>query len=221
MTLKQLIDFETLSFDGICEKIRNGEHFSLARYGDGEFNAIMVEDGANCDGHSYYPEMGEELANTLLSKPPYHVALHQNAKIQSVTLDWLRVNGLIDGAQYASNAVFHCATRDGLFDQLWDALKGKRVVIIAPKYIRSQIVVNASKFIEIPGIETYSHLSQIKSDLDQFDFTDSVCLICASMTAPLIVDHLHGTYEDKATFIDFGSSFDPVVGVKSRSFHKV
>jgi hypothetical protein len=162
--------------------------------------------------------MGQELADTLLSRPQYHIALHQNAKIQKATLDWLGQNGLIDG-EFVSNAVFHCATRDGLFGQFWDALKGKRVVIVAPKYVRSQIVVNASKFIEIPGLETYSHLSKIKSDLAQFDFTDSVCLICASMTAPLIVDYLHGAYGTQSTFIDFGSSFDPFVGVKSRSFH--
>lgn len=231
MTLKQLIDFETLSFDAICEKIRNGEHFSLARYGDGEFNAILGVDGANCDGHSYYPEMGKELADTLLSRPQYHIGLHQNAKIQKETLDWLGQNGLIDGAKYVSNAVFHCATRDGLFDQFVSAmfaafLKGcPRFVIVAPEYIiKNQKIIGSSDSdttIEIPGTETYLHLDSIKSKLDCVGFTDSICLISASMTAPLIVDYLYKTYRDAATFIDFGSSFDPFVGVKSRSFHKV
>lgn len=218
MKLKQLIDFERLSFDVICEKIRSGEHFSLARYGDGEFNAILGVDGANCDGHSYYPEMGKELADTLRSSPQYCIGLHQNAKIQKATLDWLVSESF--SANFVSNAVFHCATRDGLFNQFWDALKGKRVVIVAPKYIRGQTAVYASKFIEIPGIETYSRMKEITTELESFDFTDSVCLICASMTAPLVVDYLYETYRDTATFIDFGSSFDPVVGVKSRSFHK-
>ena len=201
--IKEFIDFNLLSFDEICKKVREGEHFSFARYGDGEFAAIMGTDGVNTDGHPYCSEMGKELWTTF-QKAKYFTAVHQGRMNWRETYKLLKAEK--ETRRFVSNAVFHCATRDGLFDQFWDALKGKRVVIIAPKYIRSQIVVNASKFIEIPGRETYSHLSQIKSDLDQFDFTDSVCLICASMTAPLIVDYLHETYENKATFIDFGSS---------------
>ena len=114
-SLKDLIDFELLSFDTIIDDIESGQHFSLARYGDGEFNAILEKPGANCDGHAYYPSMGLELGLTLNSRPPYYLGLHQSAKIQHETISWLRHNDLID-ITFVSNAVFHVPLRDGLFN---------------------------------------------------------------------------------------------------------
>lgn len=236
MTLKQIIDFDILSFDRICEKIRNGEHFSLARYGDGEFNAILGKQGANCDGHEYFPEMGRELAETLRSKPEYYVGLHQSAKIQQETLIWLSRNKLIGNEistmtdaprkkihrdrQFVANSVFHDPVRDGKMGQFWEALEGKDVVVLAPDYVTAMHAEIEAEFVIIPGKNTYSHLPEIKEWLNGCDCSGKVVLICASMTAPLIVDHLYRQYGTAATFIDFGSSFDPYCGVKSRSFHK-
>lgn len=222
MKLIDTIDFDVLSFNRICEKIRNGEHFSLARYGDGEFNAILGVQGANCDGHEYFPEMGQELADTLRSNPDYYIGMHQNARIEQKTLDWLNENGLKD-RKFVSNAVLHCALRDGLFDQFWNATLGRKVLIIGPQYIEQQKKINGH-FLSIPAKNTYEYLPAIKMRLDSMLpvglLPGSIVLICASMTAPLIVDHLYKQYGNTATFIDFGSCFDPYCGIKSRSFHK-
>lgn len=218
MTLKKIIDFEKLSFDVICNKIAQGDNFSFARYGDGEFNAMLGEQGANCDGHPYDLGMGIQLNDTLKKRPEYYCAIHQNAKIQERTIDWLARNGMLN-YPFVSNAVFHCATRDGLFDPFWDALKNRKVCIVAPRYVRRQNVIDGPQFVEIPGRDTYKFLGHIKEQLKMVDADDVVFLICASMTAPLIVDWMYERWGDSGTFIDFGSSFDPVVGVKSRSFH--
>lgn len=238
MTLKQLIDFDILSFNRICEKIANGEHFSLARYGDGEFNAILGKDGANCDGHEYFPEMGADLAATLASDPPYFIGLHQSARIQEETLQWLKNARIVkdngDGTywqkrQFVANAVFHDAVRDGKMRELWKALKQQVYpCVIAPDYICDELdgmIQDATDVdfgfrMRVPAKNTYSSLDAMKRMIDKVDFENDVVLICASMTAPLIVDYLYKQYGDTATFIDFGSSFDPYVGVKSRSFHK-
>lgn len=216
--LRDFIDFNLLSFDVICSKIATEEHFSFARFGDGEFNAILGKQGANCDGHKYFKAMGETLGLILKSKVPYYVGLHENKKLQDETVEWLNKNGITQ--TFASNAVFHCATRDSLFDKFWTALKGKRVHIIAPSYVNSQNKIKAG-FISVPAADTYRHLPAVSEKLACVDFTGSVNLICASMTAPILVDQLYQRYANTATFIDFGSSFDPIVGVKSRSFHKV
>ena len=222
MTLKQIIDFDTLSFDRICEKIRNGEHFSLARYGDGEFNAILGKPGVNCDGHEYLPEMGRELGETLAGNPGYYIGLHQSKVIQDETLEWLEESDLLD-REFVSNAVFHCAVRDGLMGEFWDATLGRKVVIIGPKYIEQQKQITGY-FLPIPEQNTYDYLQAIKMRLDSMELLSilpgAIVLISASMTAPLIVDHLYRKYGDTATFIDFGSTFDPYCGIKSRSFHK-
>lgn len=232
MRLKDLIDFQLLSFNRICDKIRTGEHFSFARYGDGEFNAMLGENGANCDGHTYFPEMGAELGRILSENPPYYVGLHQSARIENKTLEWLFEN--TKARKFAANAVFHDAlvgkdndgvrtvVKENVIDQLWAACGYAKVAIIAPHYVHNQRVVTCDimKSLVIPGKDTYRHIEQIRAALGALDFTGYVVFICASMCAPILVDDLHGKYGDTATFIDFGSTFDPFVGVKSRSFHE-
>lgn len=246
MRIKDLIEFKILSFDTICEKIRNGEHFSLARYGDGEFSAILGIQGANCDGHEYYPEMGRALGDILKSFPPYFIGLHQDNKIDRETITWLYRAGLAkevempDGVEYdpvirfVPNSVFHDAQvgkyNDGVrtiqkpsaIDQFWKACEGKNMWIVGPGYLEEQTKVHANHVV-IPGNGTFQHIDNILTILDRFhDFTGSVVLVCASMCAPIIVDHLWRKYRDSATFIDFGSVFDAYVESSpfSRSFHK-
>lgn len=220
--IKEYIDFDMLSFEVICDKIRKGEHFSFARYGDGEFAAIMGTEGANCDGHPYYPQMGKELWKAF-QNAPYYLAVHQGRMNWRETYAWLKEHG--ETRKFASNAVFHIPTRDGTFQPFWNALEGKKVCIVSPKYVRKQNVIPSFSHIPVSEKNTYMELHWIKDRLRTFtenrDISGYVFLICASMTAPLIVDHLYKQYGDTATFIDFGSSFDPVVGRKSRSYHKV
>lgn len=247
MNIKQLIDFNTLSFSRICDKIRNGEHFSLARYGDGEFNAILGVSGENCDAHPYYPEMGKQLGGILRSKPPYYLGLHQNGKIAEDTVNWLHRNGYIEeipesdggvsempATMFVSNAVFHDAlvgkdnngvrtiSKPGAIYELWEALRRKKVWIIGPAYLEDQVAIEANN-VTIPGKNTFEHIENILEVLTRFhDFTGAVVLVCASMCAPIIVDHLHRQYGNKGTFIDLGSTFDPFTpgAPFSRSFHQ-
>lgn len=218
MTLKTQINRSLLPFGAICKKISKGEHFSFARYGDGEFNAILGKQGTNCDGHKYYSTMGTQLGNILRGNPSYYIGIHQDKKIYEDTEIWLNRNQI--SRVFAENAVFHCATRDKVFQPFWDALTGKKVTIIAPAYVKDQTVAPGAQFIEIPGERTYEYLNPILKKLKAVDLSGNVVLICASMTAPILVHELHKQYSNTATFIDFGSSFDPVVGVRSRSFHK-
>lgn len=219
MKLKQLINFNYLSFDNICKRIEKGRYFSLARYGDGEFYAILNYSGTNCDNHPYTPAMGEMLARILAKSPTYHIGLHQAQVLNDETLDWLSKHNLLE-RNFVSNAVFHCAVRDDLMGPFWDALKWRKVAIIAPEYVRAQIKVKANRFIPIPGRNTFKHLPQVIDELDKYDFANHVTLISASMCAPILVDYLHTQYGSRASFIDFGSSWDPYLGLKTRSFHK-
>lgn len=246
MNIKQLIDFQALNFDRICARIAANDHFSLARYGDGEFMAILGAVGQNCDGHEYYPEMGRALADILKSKPDYYIGLHQSRQIDRETMTWLYRNELIEeiespeGVEYyprlrfVSNSVFHDAQvekdndgkrtipKPGAINQLWKACEGKKVWVVGPGYLEQQKQVVADHVV-IPGKGTFQHIGNILAILDRFyNFDNSVVLVCASMCAPIIVDHLYRKYGDRATFIDFGSVFDAYLKNSpfSRSFHK-
>lgn len=233
MRLKDIVDFNVLNFQTICTNIRHGRHFALARFGDGEFNAIMGFSGYNCDGHAYYKQMGADLAQVLKNKPEYFLGIHQDQKIEKETIFWLNANN-VEKLRWVNNAVFHDAMvgKDNngkrtiviprLFQHFWDAANAgpSKIAIIAPGYIREQQLIGVDTFLEIPGHQTYLSINDIKADIDRLNLYDHLVLICASMTAPLLVDHLFSTYGNRITAIDFGSCFDPYVGKQSRSFHQ-
>jgi hypothetical protein len=213
------INFEVLSFANICWKIRAGVHFSLARYGDGEFNAMLYKEGENCDGHPYTWQLASDLRHTLRTNPEYYLGLHQSKVIQAESLELLRELDM-DDRVFVSNAVFHCAQRDGIMQPLWQALEGKKVAIIAPAYIEQQKQVECAQYISIPGNNTASFIDGICKKLMCYDLIGHITLISASMAAPLIVDFLYRRYRNNGSYIDFGSCFDPYVGLHSRSFHR-
>jgi hypothetical protein len=55
------------------------EYFSFARYGDGEWSAILGKPGGNCDGHEYFPELRERLAAAVRTPRGYYYALQRHA----------------------------------------------------------------------------------------------------------------------------------------------
>ena len=65
-----------MTLEIICEKLERKENFSLSRFGDGEWAAILGFKGENCDGHYYFPELSKELASILKSNPQYYLATH-------------------------------------------------------------------------------------------------------------------------------------------------
>ena len=249
MNLTDLIDFDMLDISAMVEKFKIRENFSFARYGDGEFAAILndpLKVEKNCDGHKYYPEMGRKLGEILASDPPYFVGIHQDKKTQDATINWLIREGLMwmddngrpfwNNRPFAANAVFHDAvigkkranasveyeeTPGQYLDAFWNALECRNVLIVAPDYIKHQQKILHAEFLPIPGQETFLHVDSIteRAIRKLGGIEDPVVLICASMTAPILVHRLWREYGDLGTFIDFGSTFDPFVGMPSRSFH--
>src|SRR6185295_2840841 len=50
------------------DKLKKGQKFSLARYGDGEFLCMWGKKGENSNGCRYSPELREALLNTMNHK---------------------------------------------------------------------------------------------------------------------------------------------------------
>lgn len=241
MNIKQIIDFKVLAMPRLYERLRYGENFSLGRFGDGEWKAIKGDHGANCDSHPYYKQMGQDLANVLLSLPDYYIGLHESKKerLDEWTLNWLGQNYLVWGEHvngefhavpntllnFVPNALFHDALvgkdnngrrtikREGIINELWESLQSRRVCLIAPEYAfsQNQVEIDELNSVSIPGQETYFFLDEIKRECDTKDFTGAVVLISASMCAPLLVDYLYNQYLSTATFIDFGCVWDHYV----------
>ena len=203
-------------FDLICQKLRDREPFSFARYGDGEFNAIYGKKGANCDGHEYFPDMGKRLREALESKPNYIVGL------QPLTLAserWPQIQKDFPDIQWVDADSIHNASIDGRLNDLISILYG-RAVIVGPKHLQALVKGNGFGIIEIPSRNCWESYTEVAESIRDVMFSarpyNCVFLLCASMMSEVLVDE----YKDSGyTFIDMGSALDPYCGVKSRRYH--
>jgi len=214
-----------LTFEEICAKIYIGEHFTLARVGDGEWRAICGRDGENCDGHKYFPDMGKELANIVIKNPEYYLASHllSSDVDRSEIEKWQKENNIkVNWA--CTSGIFHESFVSNKMDLFFKSLKGKKVCLVAPSFI----IKNNKK------IDAYSHVKV--SEKNCWNETDStmsslVCIInsenppdiilfCASMAANVWIDRLYEIAGESITLIDLGSTLDPYCGILSRSFHR-
>src|SRR5210317_64019 len=99
--MRQIQDYvlqNLLNTEQMTDKIRSGIHFAFSRMGDGEFDCILGNTGANCDGHEYYKEMGIELGDIIewwseAQPENYYLGLHVSKRIGPQTVNWLEERG--------------------------------------------------------------------------------------------------------------------------------
>ncbi len=111
-----------------------GKPFSFSRFGDGEWNARLGRPGENCDGHEFFPELGADLREALVSRPAYWCGMQYRAirdmgtairaflDANAVALDWHDAD------------VFHYANNDATLFPLVKQLRAMKVVVVGPAH---------------------------------------------------------------------------------------
>lgn len=227
--LQNWIDFDLLSIEEMTRKLLAFEDFSLSRYGDGEFDAMlkpiyrhMKVGEANCDNHKYYPDMGKALRESLIGwnvedNPNHYAGIHFSDRIGSETTNWLLDNGFSEKKPFTDNSVFHIALVEGKMDRFYEALKSRKVVLVGPRRLKQQSLIKVEEFIEVPDTNSWLDRIKVWNKLLSLDLFQRVVIFCSGPPTPVFINDL--PRKDK-TLIDFGSTLDPNVGVHSRSFHK-
>ena len=213
---------EGLPSEPIYEKILyNLEHqipFSLSRYGDGEFNAIFQKQGSNVDGHEYFPDMGAELKQIVLSEPEYIVG------IQPLTMSHYR-NEVVNFAgdldiDWVNSDVLHDANIKEQLKRFFDVLTDQPIIMIAPERLQ-ELPFTYGRFVEVPLKNCWLEKKRIEKEL--FDILPqvkyAVLLFCSGMPTNVMIDDIYKYYGDKVTMIDLGSCLDPYCGFNTRGYH--
>ncbi|MBP8137467.1 MAG: hypothetical protein KAY61_04620, partial [Candidatus Eisenbacteria bacterium] len=65
--LRRRIRYEDLPLEAFVTPLEKGEPYSFTRFGDGEWYAILGAPGANADGHQYFPQLGSDLREVLVT----------------------------------------------------------------------------------------------------------------------------------------------------------
>lgn len=202
------------TFDRICEMVRDFVPFKFARYGDGEWLCMFGKEGANCDKHVYFKDLGEQLKKSLIEEPDYMCGIQPLSlthKIRDKILDFaldLRIDW------YDADAI-HSASIDGKLGKLLHALESRYIILIGPAHLATLF---DCVHIVIPSENCWLEYDNVKQNLSFHlkGVKNAVVLLCASMMSEVLISDFK---ESDHTFIDIGSAFDPLVGVKSRSYH--
>jgi hypothetical protein len=209
--------FYKLPFEYFFDRIRNNQHFKYSRFNDGELLAINGKNplGSNCDGHIYFPKMGEQLKEVLLTysktddyfiesfihwynKLPHirnilHGLKEQNNELMFLEDDFIRIS--------------HEETPEK-FIQLLDVLKNKKMVIVGPEYLKDLNKFFEFRHINVPLKNCYNNINEIIDNIKSISYNekDIYFLLSASMPANIIIDKFKDNGNN--TYLDWGSVWD-------------
>lgn len=205
-----------LTFDIMLNMIRESIPFSYARFGDGEWNAILQKKpgGRNCDGHEYFPELGQALRRVLEERPDYYLGLQNLAREQNTgnkEFDWL-----VALNHWTDNEILHRASIKGRLKEFFAALTGCRVIMVGNPSL-ANVPFRYDWLIEIPVNDCWTKYELTKASIGSFIKRGDVVLYSASMMSEVLI---HDFKDAGITQIDCGSVFDPYVGKQTRTYHK-
>lgn len=209
---------DNFTFDHIIQHLLAGDNLSYARYGDGEWRAILGRPGKNCDGHIYFPDMGEELWEILASEPEYYLGLQRLAKelFQSEP-DFI---SLVDRNNWVDNEVFTTASKQGiLLDALKPVLASRHVIQVGNASLRPLNL--ADVFVEIPERNCWLQRERIMGEIWDAMKEDAMVLYSAGMPTKWFINTVYNIVPGMVSQLDCGSVFDYYVGRDTRNYMKM
>lgn len=215
----------------LTEKLKKGETVIFTKFGDGEFNAMRLNDinSHNCDGDQYTFELGIETVKALceLSDRSTNETIfigkwHTNEVIRYY--HELYYNYLIDNnkeEKYIPYVDYHFIFPDHLFDItnsiLFEFVKTiqesplHKIIVSNVKNSKLQIVFNTNNFVQIPERSWYANglYNNLKTCIEEIlkINNNAIVLIAAGLASKILINELSKEYP-KTSFIDLGSGYD-------------
>lgn len=203
----------TVTYKNMVENLKSNKAFKFARYGDGEIYCMKGRHGGNCDNHSYFPDLGSALRQSVSKEPEYMVGI-QPLSVSHLPEDVANYFGHFKTLYNAD--VLHNASIEGRIEQFTSALAGRYIILVGPAHLAD--LFSECVHIVIPNINCWTEFEHVRQHIDFHieGINNAVVILAASMMSEVIISY----FEDYPhTFIDVGSVFDPYCNVKSRKYH--
>jgi hypothetical protein len=218
----------------VLDRIENAsDSFTFSRWGDGEWQSVIgTKRRVNCDKHIYFPEMGRELYNVLADKPEYIMGMQGLAlRLFREPIEQKIAEAGISHIKWVDSDVFHQGSLHGHLHRIVKSVNTRRVLMVGPPHLRNinthpTLPLHYWCYIDVPSRNAYADkegiVERIKKVLEDYpeDATPLLISLCASMPAEIILHEIYPLTKGRHTAIDFGSLWDPLVGVASRSYHR-
>jgi hypothetical protein len=198
----------------MLDNLKSNKVFKFARYGDGEIYCMSGKVGHNCDKHTYFPDLGVELIDSIQREPDYMVG------IQPLSVDHLpkEVNYYFGDFRKLYNAdVLHNASIEGKLNEFLGALAGRYIILVGPFHLAD--LFKSCVHIVIPSVNCWTEYENVKQQIEFHTdgVNNAVVLLASSMMSEVLISDFADYHH---TFIDVGSVLDPYAGVKSRRYHQ-
>lgn len=221
-----LLTNEQIGLDEYVNWITTGQAFAFSRFGDGEWAAILGRAGQTCDGQPYTFSLQRDLSAILVSRPSYYLGL-QSLAVRRFGPDiqaWLLERRL--SPPWVVADVWHTASIKNQFGPVLDALRIRRVILVGPERLqRLQGILPGMSFVEVAQSDAYGSLKGVRYHLakavarSQKHGPGTLVALCAGPAAKVLLhEHCGPGVPEGTTWIDFGSVFEPYVGVAIRSY---
>ena len=203
--------------------IRDGMHFALASYGDGEWQCILGKPGENCDGTKYTPELGLALADSLLHPVGQWCSFFDVVSpIRDEAIAWIERHR--PPVHWIAQRPYGRAAEVGELAPFLRAIKEHEapVIIVGPDHIRDLPgeVLGPFVHVRVPNVGAWQGVDSIgtwvKEELDYED-PGSIVLFAAGMASNLLI---HRLWRRRHTMLDVGALLDPYCGVQSRRIYR-
>lgn len=210
-----------MDYQDFIQRIYYRKYFAFSRWGDGEWKAMTGEKGSNCDGHQYFPSLGQALRNVLRSKPEYMLGMQPHAAREMSD----EINDILSKVDFYpkflnADVIHNENIKQGLFS-LFEKLKKRNVVIVGnARMMKLKEYLPHFQHIIVPEKNAwldYPLTSKIlQNTADRCN--DTVFLFASGMMSNVLI-HDCCKINQRNFYIDIGSALDPYIGVKSRNYH--
>lgn len=194
------------------DKMKKGEHFSMARFGDGELYCMWGARGQNSNKCRYSPELRESLLASMRHKndPTFIYGLQR-----VLPRDEKAIVSQYPDVNWHDSEIWSEAVADGKLFPLIEQLRKMEVCIITNLDAAAafQDIIGAKHSIIVEKSNAYDVRDRVLEEIRRNPNYDIYIFSCG-MAANAFIGELHG--EIDATLFDAGHIWDPFYGLMSR-----
>lgn len=217
------------------DKIKNGDVFSLSRYGDGELAIIRDESidiSKKFNGEHKYEKGNEEhqpyrkrlIDSLLYNHESYYIGIPCRCCVGDEKHEQLKNKYFNSKKQLTWANIFVNSNYSYFMDNIFSLLKHQEVYFIGHEKAKtSKLPINVKKHYKVSGnswINNIDIIEDIKKDIESNKINSAVFLFAAGVLSNIAVKELHEFCPDNF-YIDIGSTFDKILGLgKTRVYLK-
>jgi len=194
------------------DKLKNGEHFSLARYGDGELYCMWGKKGQNSNGCRYSVELRQSLHESMRHAGDF-TFIYGLQRVLPADRERAETEYPVN---WYDSEIFGEAVASGTLFPLIEQLRKMDVLIVGNKSIRNKTaeIINWSEFCEVQPSNAYLERGTVLEAIKNSSGKEKVILFSCGMAANAFIGELHGQID--GWLIDLGHIWDPFTGNMSR-----